>query len=109
MCMTCCPGMFNGITAPWQMPPGVQCAIVSCNYVCVCVPVVGYHQAIAHCPKTRYPVGIAFGLGFDTSSEVAVLAMVADLALSCKVHACLRAYAANTGCLQLVAVIAGLS
>ncbi|CAE7803105.1 hoxN [Symbiodinium sp. CCMP2592] len=42
MCMTCCPGMFNGITAPWQM----------------------------------YPVGIAFGLGFDTSSEVAVLAMV---------------------------------
>ena len=54
-------------------------------------------------------MGIAFGLGFDTSSEVAVLAMVADLALSCKVHACLRAYAANTGCLQLVAVIAGLS
>ncbi|CAE7491155.1 hoxN [Symbiodinium pilosum] len=42
ICMTCCPGMFNGITAPWQM----------------------------------YPVGIAFGLGFDTSSEVAVLAMV---------------------------------
>ncbi|CAE7428953.1 hoxN [Symbiodinium natans] len=41
-CMTCCPGMFTGITAPWQM----------------------------------YPVGIAFGLGFDTSSEVAVLAMV---------------------------------
>ena len=25
--------------------------------------------------ELRYPVGIAFGLGFDTSSEVAVLAM----------------------------------
>jgi len=41
-CMACCPSLFTGITASWQM----------------------------------YPVGFLFGLGFDTSSEVALLAMV---------------------------------
>ncbi|CAL1146099.1 unnamed protein product [Cladocopium goreaui] len=40
--MTCCPSLFTGITASWQM----------------------------------FPVGFLFGLGFDTSSEVALLAMV---------------------------------
>ncbi|CAJ1396842.1 unnamed protein product [Effrenium voratum] len=42
LCMSCCPRLFNGITASWQM----------------------------------YPVGFLFGLGFDTSSEIALLAMV---------------------------------
>mmetsp|Transcript_53894 Transcript_53894/g.100987 ORF Transcript_53894/g.100987 Transcript_53894/m.100987 type:complete len:345 (+) Transcript_53894:58-1092(+) len=41
-CITCCPSLFSGITASWQM----------------------------------FPVGFVFGLGFDTSSEVALLAMV---------------------------------
>jgi len=42
-CMACCPSLFEGITAPWQM----------------------------------YPIGFLFGLGFDTSSEIGLLGIVA--------------------------------
>merc|ERR1712196_453970 len=39
----CCPALFEGIKAPWQM----------------------------------YPIGFLFGLGFDTSSEIGLLGIVA--------------------------------
>jgi len=42
-CMSCCPMLFEGIKAPWQM----------------------------------YPIGFLFGLGFDTSSEIGLLGIVA--------------------------------
>ena len=39
--------------------------------MCVCVCVYAF-EGVA----LRYPVGFLFGLGFDTSSEIALLAMV---------------------------------